>query len=437
MEWYTALLVFFGILVVFMATGMPIAFAFIITCMFGSFWFWGGAIGFNQLAMSFYSSVTTFVLLPLPLFILMGNIIHVSGIGMDIVDSVDKILGRLPGRLSLLAIGSGTLLGTMIGISAGTIAILGRSLVPEMKKRGYKNSMTLGPVVSTGALATLIPPSALAVFMGAIGGVSVSKFLIAIIIPGLILSLLFCLYIIARCMLQSSLAPSYNVTYISHREKFKVALRCIAPVLLILFACIGVIFTGIATPSEAAALGAMACFLLTALYKRFSVEMVRRSLIETIEITVMIFVIIVGSISFSRILASSGAITGLVEMATSLPIPPMAVIIATQVVVIMLGCFLDPGSIIMITVPMFMPIVKALEFNTVWYLTLTIINIQLGLITPPFGLDCYTLKAMLPGVSVSDVFRSVFPFLGMGLFLMVLLIIFPELVLWLPDLMLQ
>ncbi len=435
MEWLLPLSLIFGMLMIFMATGMPIAFAFILTSVIGSYFFWGGMAGVDQLAMSFYSSVTTFILLPLPLFILMGNIIHASGIGMDLVNSVDKLLGRLPGRLSLLAIASGTLLGTMIGISAGTIAILGKSLVPQMADRGYSNSMSLGPVVASGVLATLIPPSALAVFMGAIGKVPIGQFLIAIIMPGLILAVLFCLYIVISCMLHPELAPSYAVSHIPVREKIMIIIRTILPVMFILFACIGVVFKGVATPSEAAALGVMACYILAAFYGRLSVKVVKESIVGTIEITGMILMIIVGSISFSRILSSSGAIAGLVNMSTSLDVPPMLIIIATQVVVLILGCFLDPASIIMVTIPMFMPIVNALHFNVVWFGCITLINIQLGLITPPFGLDCYTLKALVPGVTVGEVFRSTIPFLGMGAFVIALIMVFPQIVLWLPTFM--
>lgn len=438
MEWPIALLIIFGCLIVVMITGIPIAFAFFLTCVIGSILFWGGMVGLEQLAMSFFSSVTSFALLPVPLFVLMGNVIYESGVGMKMVDAVDKLLGRLPGRLSILAIGAGTLLGTMIGISGGTIAILGRSLVPEMSRLGYKNPMTLGPVVATGTLATLIPPSALAVFLGAIGRVSIGKLLIAIITPGLLLAILFCAYIIIRCSLQPSLAPSYRLSKISVLEKINIAIRYILPIGIVIFAVIGVVFVGIATPSEAAALGATACILLAALYRSLNISMLKRSAVGTIEITVMVFMIIVGSISFSRILASSGAIAGLVNLAVSLPVPPMIIIIATQLVVVFLGCFMDPASIVMISVPMFMPIVSALGFDPVWYATLLIINIQLGLITPPFGLDCYTMKAMIPpDISIGDVFRSSMPFLGIGFLVMLLIMVFPQIVLWLPGMMVR
>jgi tripartite ATP-independent transporter DctM subunit len=438
MDWPISLLIMFGLLIVLMATGMPIAFAFMITCVIGSVLFWGGAVGLNQLAMSVFSSVTTFALLPIPLFVLMGNIIFESGVGLKMVDAVDKILGSLPGRLSLLAIGAGTLLGTMIGISGGSIAILGRSLVPEMTKRGYQKSMSLGPVVASGTLATLIPPSALAVFLGAIGQVSVGQLLVAIIVPGLLLAALFATYIIIRCKLQPSIAPSYKVARVAFLEKVNVTVRYIMPLAIVIFAVIGVVFIGIATPSEAAAFGAVACFLLAVLYKRFNLKLVKDSAVSTIEITVMVLMIVVGSITFSRILATSGAITGLVEMATSLPVPPVVVIIMTQLVVVFLGCFMDPASIVMISVPMFMPIVSALGFDTLWYAVVLLLNIQLGLITPPFGLDVYTMKALAPpDISVGDVFRSSTPFLAIGFLVMALIMIIPQLATWLPSIMVR
>ena len=325
MEWPLALLVIFGGLVVLMATGMPIAFAFFLTCTVGSILFWGGMVGLDQLAMSFYSSVTTFILLPLPLFILLGEILYASGIGMDMVDDVDRLLGRLPGRLTIVAIAAGTLLGAPIGISAGCIAILGKNLLPEMIRRGYKKPMTLGPIVITGTLGTMLPPSALAIFMGAIGKVSIGQLTMAIIMPGLVIAVLSSVYVIIRCKLQPSLAPSYAVARVPLRMKVKAMIRSIVPVGVICFAAIGLIFLGVATPTEAAALGTMACIVLTVLYKRFNITMVKKAAVSTIEITVMVFMIIVGSISFGRILASSGAIIGLVNLATSLPVPPMVI----------------------------------------------------------------------------------------------------------------
>jgi tripartite ATP-independent transporter DctM subunit len=433
-EWYWALALMFGVLIVLMMTGMPIAFAFMFTCIMGALLFWGGMTGLEQLAMSVYSSVANYNFLPIPLFILMGDVIFTSGTGILLIDAVDKILGRVPGRLSVLAIGSGVLLGTMIGISGGSIGILGRVLVPEMKQRGYKNEMTLGPIVSSGTLAILIPPSALAVFLGAVGQVSIGMLLLAIIVPGVLLAILFIAYIITRCTLDPSLAPKYEVPPVPVIEKIKVAVTQIAPVVIVIFAVIGSVFLGVATPGESAALGVVACYILAAIYKKLNWKTVRLSAQSTVQVTVMVFFIVVGSISFSRILASTGAITTMVQFATTLSVHPIFIIIATQIILLFLGAFMDPASIVMISAPLFFPLVKALGYDTLWFAVISLMNIQLGLITPPFGLDVFTMKAIAPqDVSLGDVFRSSMPFLLMGLTMMALIMIFPSIATWLPG----
>jgi tripartite ATP-independent transporter DctM subunit len=436
LEWYFAILLMFGLLVVLMGTGMPISFSFIFICIIGGYIFWGGEAGLEQLAMSFYSSVTNYNFLPIPLFILMGDIVFTSGSGTRLIDAIDRILGKLPGRLSILAIGSGVLLGTMIGISGGSIGILGKVLVPEMNRRGYSKTMSLGPIVSSGTLAILIPPSALAVFLGAVAQVSIGKLLLAIIMPGLLVAALFIAYIVIRCSINPSLAPNYEIPKISVSQKIRIVFTQIAPVVLVIFAVIGSVFTGIATPGESAALGVIACYIFAAIYKKLSWETIRASAQDTVHVTVMVFFIVVGSISFSRILATTGAISGLITWATGLNINPIMLVIATQLILIFLGAFMDPASIVMITVPVFFPLVKALGYDTLWFAVISLINIQLGLISPPFGMDCFTMKAIAPSdVTLGDVFRSSMPFMFLGFLTMALIMIFPQIGLFLPNLM--
>ena len=433
MEWFEALALMFGSLVVIMFTGMPIAFAFMFTCIMGATLFWGGWNGVDQLVMSFYSAVANYVFLPIPLFILMGDVIYEAGTGSLVVNAVDKLMGKFPGRLSLVTTGVGVLLGAPIGISGGTIGILGRVLLPEMEARKYKPEMSLGPIIATGTLAILIPPSALAVFIGAMGSVSVSKLLLAITVPGLILAAMMTGYIIIRCVMDPTLAPSYDVAKISRREKWKVGIIYLAPVGIILLAVMGSVFFGLATPSESAALGVLACIAVAALYKQFSLRMIIRAAKSTTRVTVMVFFIVVGSISFGRLLASSGAVTGLVEWTTSLDVSPLVIVAFTQIVLLILGCFMDPASIVMITAPIFFPMVKELGFDMLWFATISLLSVQLGLISPPFGLDVYTMKALAPQYSLGQCFRSSMPYFAMGLLLLVILFFVPEISLWLPG----
>jgi tripartite ATP-independent transporter DctM subunit len=436
MEWYWALLLMFGLLGIMMLTGIPIFIAFIGTCVVGAVVFWGGLRGIDQLMMSFYSSITWFTFLPIPLFILMGEIIFQSGVGSELINAVDKFIGRVPGRLSLIAIGAGVLIGTMSGVSGSAIAILGLTLLPEMTKRGYDKSMTLGPIVGCGTLDNLIPPSTLAILLGSIGKISIGPLLIAIIVPGLILAVLYILYVIIRCVIKPSLAPSYDTKRSTLMEKLYGLVRHILPTGLVIFAVIGVVFLGICTPSEAAALGVVACLILAAINKRLNWSMLKTSAINSIQVTVMVLMIVVASISFSRILAMSGVVTGLASFCMSLPVPSIFIVIASLIVVLIFGCFIDPASIIMISAPIFIPVVILLGYNILWYGVMLLIALQLGLITPPFGLDVYTMKAIAPpDVKIGDVFRSSMPFLFIGLFLIVIIGFFPQVALWLPSVM--
>ncbi|MBW8036677.1 MAG: TRAP transporter large permease subunit, partial [Planctomycetes bacterium] len=209
MEWYLILLLLFGGLIILMMSGMPVAFCFMLVNIIGVFLLWGGGVGLEQLILSLGDSIAIFTLVPVPLFILMGEVMFQSGIAINMIDALNKWLGRIPGRLSLLAVGAGTVFSTMSGASMASVAVLGSTLVPEMEKRGYKKAMSLGPILGSGGLAIMIPPSVLAVLVGAIGRIPIGKILIAIILPGLLMAALYATYIILRCRLQPSLAPSY------------------------------------------------------------------------------------------------------------------------------------------------------------------------------------------------------------------------------------
>jgi tripartite ATP-independent transporter DctM subunit len=265
------------------------------------------------------------------------------------------------------------------------------------------------------------------------GSVSVSKLLLAITVPGLILAAMMTGYIIIRCVMDPTLAPSYDVAKISRREKWKVGIIYLAPVGIILLAVMGSVFFGLATPSESAALGVLACIAVAALYGQFSLKMIIRAAKSTTRVTVMVFFIVVGSISFGRLLASSGAVTGLVEWTTSLDVSPLVIVAFTQIVLLILGCFMDPASIVMITAPIFFPMVKELGFDMLWFATISLLSVQLGLISPPFGLDVYTMKALAPQYSLGQCFRSSMPYFAMGLLLLVILFFVPEISLWLPG----
>ena len=430
------LLVIFGSLIVLMATGMPVAFCFMLINVVGVFVFFGGTIGLEQLILSIFTSLATFILLPVLLFILMGELMFHTGIGLRVLDVLDKWLGHLPGRLSLLAVGAGTMLAALTGVSMASTSILGSVLVPEMEKRGYKKPMTIGPIMGSGGLAIMIPPSSLAVLLGAIGEISVGKILIAIIIPGLLMAAIFAAYIILRCKLQPDIAPPYKVPPIPLSEKLMDTVRYVLPLGLVVFLVIGVIMLGVATPSEAAASGSLGVVIVALVYRCLSWEAVKKSLVGTLRISGMLLLIVAGARAFSQILSYSGASQGLAELATSLPVAPVLVIIGTMVVVVILGCFMDVVAIMMITLPIFLPAIEALGFNPVWFAVIMLINIEMALLTPPFGISLFVMKGVAPpDTTMGDIYRAAFPFVVLDAVAMALIIAFPAIALWLPGLM--
>jgi len=435
-EWPFILLIIFGALVILMATGMPVAFCFMLINVVGVYMLFGGTAGLEQLILSIYSSLATFVLLPVPLFILMGEVTFQSGLGTNIIDIVDKWLGRLPGRISLLAVGSGSLLSALTGASIASTSLLGSVLVPEMEKRDYKKAMSLGPILGSGGLAIMIPPSSLAIILGAIGEISVGKILVAIVVPGLVIAALYAIYIIGRCWLQPSIAPAYETPPVPLSEKIIATVKYVLPIGFIFFLVVGVIFIGVATPSEAAATGTLGVFMIAFLYRRLNWEVVKKSIAGTLRISGMILLIIAGAKAFSQILSFTGASRGLVEVATSLPITPVLIVIMMQVIILFLGGFMEVVAIMMITLPVFVPTIVVLGVDPVWFAVLVLLNIEMAMTTPPFGINLFVMKGVAPrDTTMGDIYRAALPFLGCDLVAMALIIAFPAVALWLPGLM--
>ena len=436
MEWQVILLLIFVGLLVLMATGMPIGFCFMLINVIGVMIFFGGAVGLEQLIDSIFTSLATFALLPVPLFILMGEIMFHSGVALIVMDIMDKWLGRLPGRLALLAVASGSLFSTLTGSSIAATATLGSVLVPSMEKRGYKKPMSLGPILGSGGLAIMIPPSAMAVLLGAISEISVGKILLAIIIPGLLMAGLYAGYIVIRCWLQRDLAPAYEIDATPLRQKIIGTVRYVLPLGLVVFLVVGVIILGVATPSEAAATGTLGTFLIVTLYGRLSWAVVKKSINGTLKVTGMIYLIVAGATAFSQILSFSGATYGLANVINGLEVSPILVVVFMQGIVLIMGGFMSIIAIMMITLPIFVPIIVNLNFDAVWFATLFLINVEMAATTPPFGLNLYVMKGVVHGstTTMGDIIVAAIPFLLCDIVAIVLVMAFPSLALWLPGL---
>jgi tripartite ATP-independent transporter DctM subunit len=435
MTWQVAVLIVFGSLVVLMMTGMPIAICFMFINIVGAVLVLGYPAGLDYIIQSMWSSLATFTIAPVPLFVIMGELMFHSGLGGDVVKIVDQWLGRLPGRGSLIAVGSGVILAALTGVSIASVSILGAVLLPQMEKQGYDKSMIFGPILAGGGLAVLIPPSGLAVLLAAIGEISVGKILLAIIGPGLLLAALYTAYIIIRCVINPSLAPTYEAPKVSLSEKLLNLAKNILPVAAIIFSVIGFMVLGIATPEEAAASGAIATLLVAVIQGRMTWLVLKKTILGSLRITGMIFLIIAGARGFSQILAYVGATQAMAQFVLQLPVHPLVVMGIMQVVLLIMGCFMDSAAIILLTMPIFVPAIISLGFDPVWFGAISVLNIEVGLITPPFGVALYTMKAVAPSkYTMSDVINSAVPFILLQVLAIGLCMIFPSIPLWLPGL---
>ena len=435
MAWYETLGLLIGLLLVFMAVGLPVVFAFFAVNLVGAFVFMGGDKGMLQLMRNAADAVQSFALLPIPLFILMGEVMFHTGVAARAIDAVDRLISRVPGRLSLVAITGGTIFASLSGSTIANTAMLCSTLLPDMTRRGYHPSIAVGPIVAVGGLAMLIPPSALAVLLGSVARIPIGELLVASIIPALILAVLFFVYVIVRCKLDPSLAPAYDVAALSWRERLLPFAQYVLPLMGIFIVVVGSIIGGFATPTESAALGALAALVAAAAYRRLNWANFVVSVRETLRLTVMTLFIICGSITFSQILAFTQASTGLSELVTGAGLSPLWVLLGMLGILLVLGCFMDQVSMMMITAPLFMPVAETLGLDIVWFGVLMLMMLEIGLATPPFGLLLFVAKGAAPQIPMGAIIRSVAPFIAIALGVVGLLIAFPALTLVLPRLM--
>jgi len=436
MEWWLSLSLFFAGMVILLLTGLPIAFAFLVVNMIAAYFFLGGIPGLIGVVTGVFTSVTTFTLLPVPFFILMGALIFHTGLGLNAVNVLDKWLGRVRGRLSILAIMMGVIIGALSGSTIATCALLGTILLPEMLRRGYSKRMSLGPLMGVGTVDALIPPNALTVVFASLAKIDVGQLLIAGILPGIIMSVLYIVYVVVWCYFKPEEAPVYDVPHVSLKEKVVTTVKYLLPLSLIVFMVIGFIFLGVATPTEAAATGTLASFILAIVYRRLSWKVLRKAVIDTIKVTTMIFMIIIVSSTYGEILAFTGSAAGMTNFIINLAIPPMVIVIAMVICVLILGCFMETVAIMMITLPIFMPVIEAFGYNPIWYGIVMLIALETGLITPPFGVTLFVMKGVAPPeITMSDIWQAVTPFVIIGAVCIVLVLAMPFIVTITPSLM--
>ncbi len=433
-DWSVLLLIFFVLLILVLGSGMPVAFGFLTLNILGLYFFMGGEVALSLLATSAFSSVGQFVLIPIPLFILMGELLMRTGLANMTVDAADHWIGRLPGRLAVSAVGGGTLFGALSGASMASVAMLGSTLVPEMQRREYKPELSVGAILAGGGLAVLIPPSALGVLLGALAKVSIAKLLLAGLLPGLVLAGLYFAYFTLRAKFQPHLAPPYVAPPMTLPQRLR-SLLVVSPLFSLIIVVTGFIFLGIATPTEAAAMGAVATLIIAACYRRLSWQAVKTALISTTTTTSMMLLVIVGSSGFSQILAATGTTSSLVDAVSALDLSPIVMVIIMQLMVLVLGCFIDTISIMMVSIPVFMPLVLSLGLDPIWFSILILVQLELAGITPPFGVLLFVMKGVQPLLGMSQIYRAALPIVVIQIALVGLLMVFPGIVTILPTMM--
>jgi tripartite ATP-independent transporter DctM subunit len=433
MSWPMASLLLLGGSMILLFMGMPVAFSFIAINLIGAALFLGGDAGVHQLVRNSIAAVVNFSLTPIPLFILMGEVLFHTGLAIKVIDGVERLIRQVPGRLAVVAVVAGTVFSAISGSTIATTAMLGSLMLPIMLARGYHPTMATGPIMAIGAVDMLIPPSALTVLLGSLSGISISKLLIGGVVPGLILSIAFVVYIVARVRANPALAPATPIEKLSGWARFDPLVRYVLPLVSIFVVVIGAMAGGIATPTESAALGALATMALAAIYRALSINALTKALHGTISISGMILFIILGATTFSQILSFSGATEGIVSAIFGQQLSPLAILVGMMLLLIFLGIFVDQVSMMLITLPVFMPLVQRLEIDLIWFGVLYLICMQLGLLLPPHGLLLMTMRGVAPRqVGMADIFGAVVPYIVLSLVLLVTIIVFPAIATWLP-----
>jgi tripartite ATP-independent transporter DctM subunit len=415
--------------------GVPLAFALGSVAIIFSY-FLLGPKSLYMLTSRTSGAMFNYVMLAVPLFMFMANVLERSGLADDLYHAFHIWMGPLRGGLAIGTVLICTAMAAMSGVSAAAVLTMGIIAVPAMIKRGYDKSIVLGSTMAGGALGQLIPPSVLMVVYGGMAGVSVGKLFMGGVFPGLLLSGLFILYIAIRAFFHKDLAPALPLEerrQITWRMKFVALKAIILPVLLIV-GVLGSIFQGVATPTEAAAIGAFGSILCGLIYGRLSWGVIKTACLNTLKSSCMVMWIMIGSLLFVSFYFGVGGADFVKDTLVSIKLSRWVIILGMQLVIFILGCLMDPAGIVMLCTPLWIPVIKALGFDPLWFGVLFIVNLEMSYLTPPFGYNLFYMKSIAPeGVTMADIYRSVTPFVALQAVGLALCMIFPEIITWFPG----
>ncbi len=394
-----------------------------------------GLQGVELVPLSLVAQLQNYALVAAPLYILLGEVLAVSGLGRDLFAAAHRWFNRIPGGLGASAIGSSTVFGAMSGVSISSVAVIGRMAVPEMLSRGYRPAFASGTVTASGALAMLIPPSLMFILYSSVTGVSIAELFAGGLVPGLLLAAAMILYVVLRAKSAPANAPVVQETF-TWGERLK-ALGKISPALLLILLVLGSIYTGFATPTEAAAVGALAAFGVTGgIYKKLGWKNLRLIFVSTATVTASVLAIVGAAFVFTQMLVAARIPDAVTEFVAGLDTSPYHVVAAIMVVLVLLGCLVDAASLLLVVTPILVPAIEELGFDPLWFGVLLVINLEMAVITPPVGLNLYTMKSVVPELDLADIFRGILPYLAIEAAMLALVTAVPEIATWLPGLIL-
>ena len=417
-----------------MITGFPIAFVLGSVGMLSGLFLWG-TFSLDILYYATMEVMRNWVLIAVPLFLFMGYVLHESGIAAELFDAVVQWTGGLKGGLGIGTVGICAIIAAMAGISGAATLSMGIIAVPAMLSRNYDKKIAVGLVQAGGALGFLIPPSMMMIYYAFLSGDSVGKLFAGGVVPGFMLAGMYMIYIGIRCHIQPHMGPGLPPEQrVNLGEKLRSTKALILPGILIT-SVMYCIFAGVTSPTEAAAIGAAGALLCSAIKRRLTLKLLIKTVLDTLNLCGFTAWMIMAAIVFSKVYSGLGASAMIRSFITSLDLSPWIILIMMQLSFFILGMVLDDIAILFLCMPIYIPIIKALGFDSVWFAILYIVNMQMAFITPPYGINLFYMKAVAPpNVTIHDIYQSVIPFVLIQALGLILLMLFPDLVLWLPDL---
>jgi tripartite ATP-independent transporter DctM subunit len=437
MEPLTIGLLMFLFLVIFLFTGHPLSFVFGgLATVFGLI-FWGPNV-FPMFINRIYGNMSDFILLAITLFIFMGNLLSSSGIAEGLFKALRQTVGHLSGSLGVIVIVVCILFAACTGVIGASVVTMGLLAGPLLIKYGYQKALTTGIIGAGGTLGILIPPSIMLVVMANQASLSVGKLFMAAIVPGVLLGVVYILYVIIRCVINPKIGPPMpkeEFANIPLSKRIKDIFLYAIPPLLLIITVLGSIFTGIATPTEASGVGTLVTFLMMIAYGKFSWKALKDAIYDTAKTTTMVIFMLSTASCFTAVFLGLGCGDAIVETILSLGLGKWGILAIMMLIVFILGCFIDWIAIVMITFPIFLPIAKTLGFESIWFVILCAVTLQTSFLTPPFGYALFYIFGLpLPGVTQKDVIKGNAPFVPLILAVIILCIVFPQIIMWLPGL---